>query len=124
MFTLDVKALAWIAGALLVAIIIGWLVMSRNSLKADLAQANANYMLCVSANEEYKGKVLGANKIVERYKKENEQLAAEAVKAQEAAKKIASSHNDLAQALQSTKPSGDDCKASKKLFDDYLRRRK
>lgn len=124
MFTLDVKALAGIAVVLAVALLFGWLIMSRNSLKAELAQANANYMLCISANEEYVGKVLEANKIVEQYKKENEQLVVKAAEAQEKAKKEAAKHKDFAQELQTAKPTGDDCAASKRLFDDYLRRRK
>jgi hypothetical protein len=103
---------------------IGWLAIARANLKAELAQARADYAMCQSANADWAAKTETSNAAVRKLREESEARQARAVEARNKAAKVAEKHADKARAILSESGKGDECRAAQRLISRYIRSRK
>ena len=119
----------WKAGALaalvvVVVSVIAWLAVARANLKAELAQARADYAMCQSANADWAAHAAATNAAIRKLQDETQARQVRAGKALNKAAKYAEKHADAARAILTAPVRGDDCKAAQNLVRHYLRSRK
>jgi uncharacterized membrane protein (DUF106 family) len=108
--------------AVLLSIIV-WLTLTRANDRADLATAQAGFSMCQLANKEWEAKAVDANKAVEQLKAESDRMMQASKDAQMAAEKTAHDHKVMSDGILLTAPSDDDYASSKKLVDEYIKKR-
>lgn len=104
--------------------LIGWLAIARANLKAELAQARADYAMCLSANAEWAARAQTVNSAVRKMREETNARRKKAAKAQNIAAKEAAKHADYARELLAVTGRGEACHAAQSLIRNYLRDRK
>ncbi|MDE2099141.1 MAG: hypothetical protein KGL39_17940 [Patescibacteria group bacterium] len=110
--------LGTIIGVMTIAII--WLIISKDGLKAELAQAQINVTACQLTNSEFAQKAQEQNKAIASLKQEELTRQQQAAKALAEAQKTASQYLKDAKAISMRKQSGDACMAANSLFNTYL----
>lgn len=101
--------------------LLGWLFWSRASLQAQVSQQKTEISDYQSANKQCKKDIDASNARVDEIAAASNARALVADKALKAAQSIASRYTTKAAAVIAMKPQdSDDCKATKKLLDDYF----
>ncbi len=117
---INVQAL--IVGVIFLAF--AWLLVARANLKAELAQARADYVLCHNANAEWLAKTEQTNKAIHDMSAEAEARQAKAREAQEKAAHAAKRHMAQAQAVLAVQGTGQACRDAEVLIRQYIKDRK
>jgi hypothetical protein len=118
--SLETKILLGVA-LLLIALFAGLLVMNAD-LRADLAAADSTNAALRLANEEFEQAAQAQMRAVEKLRIADARRAKRAEKAQKIAAAKAARFEAEAAQIAKLKPQGDDCAATAKLIDDYVRR--
>ncbi len=118
--------LALTLGLLLVLVTaFSWLLISRQSLKTELAEVRGNLEVCGLANAQMATQVKAQNEAIDKYRQqvtEKEKIVAEAIKT---AAEASRQYSDRSRRIMAIKPATDDlCKATSELFKDYISKRK
>jgi hypothetical protein len=121
----DIKAIISIALSLVLTAVIFYLILSNNSLRADVAALTAQRSTCVADNEQAKIAIDKLNGELEAIKQAQDKRAKQAAEDQKKADVAAKSYDTDAFKLAYTPaPGGDDCAAVKGLVDTFLGQRR
>jgi hypothetical protein len=125
LFPSQVKLYAVTGLALCVVATIGWLLIARANLRAELAESRAQNAAYIAQNDAFKASAQRQNDAIAALQAEAEVRAEAAQKAAQAAQARAEAYQAKAAALSRRKPSAPDaCAAADALFNDYLRGQK
>jgi hypothetical protein len=110
-----------IAGVVvIVASTIGWLLIARANLRAELAEAQAGRQVCLAANADFQEKTETQNRAIAQLQAEAEARAESVKQAVDASKAVARPHAARAASIERLVPSSGDCEATAKLLADYF----
>jgi hypothetical protein len=120
---------AWKWGALTTVVaavfgLIAWLAIARANLKAELAQARADFEMCQSANADWAAKTEISNAAVRKLREETVMRQAQAERAHNKAAQVAERHANKARAILSETGKGDECRAAQHLISRSIQDRR
>lgn len=120
----ETKTIFFVAIAVLVAAVIGYLAYTKSLLQTEVAQDATLIVEYRTQNDDWKVKTDEANKAIKALQDEvlASQQAVEA--AQKQAEVVQQQHDIVAHNIETILPFGDDCAATKKILDNYFRGKK